>query len=142
MAEKKITKKEMFAQVIAMARGEELTVSADEIVAFAEHEVELLDKKAGSKSKKETANDTENTRLMGVIVDTMSGSEKGMTVTEIQSANAELGVLSNQKVSALMRKLKDTGLVTKDTVKGKSVFSLVTSSEDEEVEVTEETSEE
>lgn len=122
--EKKMTKKEMFAQVIAMAKGEEVTVTADEIVAFAEHEVELLDKKAGTKSKKETANDAENARLMGVIVDTLTESGKAMTVSELMTANAELGELSNQKVSALMKKLVDGGTVQKSTDKRKSVFSI------------------
>lgn len=122
--EKKITKKEMFAQVIAMAQGMEVSVSADEIVAFAEHEIELLNKKAGSKSKKETANDAENARLMEVIVETLTGSEKAMTVSELMTANAELGELSNQKVSALMKKLVDGGRVQKSTDKRKSVFSI------------------
>ena len=122
--EKKITKKEMFAQVIAMAQGMEVSVSADEIVAFAEHEIELLNKKAGSKSKKETANDAENARLMEVIVETLIGSEKAMTVSELMTVNAELGELSNQKVSALMKKLVDGGRVQKSTDKRKSVFSI------------------
>ena len=122
--EKKITKKEMFAQVIAMAQGKEVSVSADEIVAFAEYEIELLNKKAGTKSKKETANDAENARLMEVIVETLTGSEKAMTVSELMTANAELGELSNQKVSALMKKLVDGGRVQKSTDKRKSVFSI------------------
>ena len=122
--EKKITKKEMFAQVIAMAQGEEVSVSADEIVAFAKHEIELLNKKAGTKSKKETANDAENARLMEVIVETLTGSEKAMTVSELMAVNAELGELSNQKVSALMKKLVDGGRVQKSVDKRKSVFSI------------------
>ena len=122
--EKKITKKEMFAQVIAMAQGEEVSVSADEIVAFAKHEIELLNKKAGTKSKKETANDAENARLMEVIVETLTGSEKAMTVSELMTVNTELGELSNQKVSALMKKLVDGGRVQKSVDKRKSVFSI------------------
>ena len=124
MAEKKITKREMFAQVIAMAQGKEITVTADEVVAFAEHEIELLEKKAGSKSKKETAADAENGRLMDLVMEVLVGSDKPMTVTEIMGANAELGELSNQKVSALAKKLVDAGRVTKGTDKRKSVFSV------------------
>ena len=124
MAEKKITKREMFAQVIAMAQGKEVTVSAEDIVAFAEHEIELLEKKAGSKSKKEVATDAENARLMEVIMETLTGAENPMTVSEVMGANAELGELSNQKVSALMKKLVDTGRVKKGTEKRKSVFSI------------------
>lgn len=124
MAEKKITKREMFAQVIAMAEGREVTVSAEELVAFAKHEIELLEKKAGTKSKKEVATDAENARLMEVIAETLTGAENPMTVSEVMGANAELGELSNQKVSALMKKLVDTGRVKKGTEKRKSVFSI------------------
>lgn len=124
MAEKKITKREMFAQVIAMAEGREVTVSAEELIAFAKHEIELLEKKAGTKSKKEVATDAENARLMEVIAETLTGAENPMTVSEVMGANAELGELSNQKVSALMKKLVDTGRVKKGTEKRKSVFSI------------------
>lgn len=124
MAEKKITKREMFAQVIAMAEGREVTVSAEELIAFAKHEIELLEKKAGTKSKKEVATDTENARLMEVIAETLAGAENPMTVSEVMGANVELGELSNQKVSALMKKLVDTGRVKKGTEKRKSVFSI------------------
>ena len=121
--EKKMTKKEMFAQVIAMAQGKEITVSADEIVAFAQHEVELLEKKAGAKSKKEVATDAENARLMEVIMGVLS-ADKVLTISEVMALDAELGELSNQKVSALMKKLVDAGRVKKGTEKRKSVLSL------------------
>ena len=122
--EKKITKKEMFAQVIALANGQEITVSVDEIITFAEHEIELLNKKANSKSKKETANDAENSRLMEIVTNILLNAEKPLTVSEIMAENDELNELSNQKVSALMKKLVDCGKVTKGTDKRKSVFSI------------------
>lgn len=121
--EKKMTKKEMFTMVkeVVLASGSE---KADEMVAFIDHEVELLVKKSASKSKKETANDVENVRLMGVILETLADSEKGMTVTEVMKSNSELANFSNQKVSALMRKLVENGEVVKASEKGKSLFSL------------------
>lgn len=122
--EKKMTKKEMFAQVIAMAQGEEVTVAMEEIVAFAEHEIELLNKKAGSKSKKESANDVKNAQLMEVITGVLLNAEKPLTVSEIMAESEELSELSNQKVSALMKKLFESGKVTKSTDKRKSVFSV------------------
>ena len=122
--EKKMTKKEMFAQVIAMAQGEEVTVAMEEIVAFAEHEIELLNKKAGAKSKKESANDVKNAQLMEVITGVLLNAEKPLTVSEIMAESEELSELSNQKVSALMKKLFESGKVTKSTDKRKSVFSI------------------
>jgi len=123
--EKKVTKKEMFAMVREVVM--DCSKSAEEINAmltFLDHEVELLTKKSQSKSKKETANDLENARLMGVIVDTLATVNGGITVSDLMAKNSELGNLSNQKVSALMKKLVDAGKVSKAVEKGKSFFSL------------------
>ena len=122
--EKKITKKEMFAQVIAMAQGKEVTVTADELVAFATHEIELLEKKANSKSKADTEKAVADSKLMSAIVDHLTETGKALTVSELMSEVAELDGLSNQKVSALMKKLVDADKVVKATDKRKSVFSV------------------
>ena len=122
--EKKITKKEMFLQVIALAQGEEISVSVDEIMEFARHEIDLLNKKANSKSKKEKANDAENIRLSDLILEVLLNSEKALTISEIMVKNDDLGALSNQKVSALMKKLVDGGQVVKTVNKGRSYFSV------------------
>ena len=122
--EKKITKKEMFLQVIALAQGEEISVSVDEIMEFARHEIDLLNKKANSKSKKEKANDAENIRLSDLILEVLLNSENALTISEIMAKNDELGDLSNQKVSALMKKLVDGGQVVKSVNKGRSYFSV------------------
>lgn len=122
--EKKITKKEMFAQVIAMAQGREVTVTADELVAFATHEIELLEKKANSKSKADTEKAVADSKLMSAIVDHLAETGKALTVSELMTEVAELDGLSNQKVSALMKKLVDADKVVKATDKRKSVFSV------------------
>ena len=122
--EKKITKKEMFLQVIALAQGEEISVSVDEIMEFARHEIDLLNKKANSKSKKEKANDAENVRLSDLILEVLLNSENALTISEIMAKNDDLGALSNQKVSALMKKLVDGGQVVKTVNKGRSYFSV------------------
>ena len=122
--EKKITKKEMFLQVIALAQGEEISVSVDEIMEFARHEIDLLNKKANSKSKKEKANDAENVRLSDLILEVLLNSENALTISEIMTKNDDLGALYNQKVSALMKKLVDGGQVDKSVNKGRSYFSV------------------
>ena len=55
-----------------------------------------------------------------------------MTVTEMQGASAELGELSNQKVSALVRQLVEGGKVVKTIDKKVSRFSLADKGEGEE----------
>lgn len=135
--EKKITKKEMYNQIIAFANGDEIQVSIDDIVAFAEKEIALLDKKSSSKSKKEVAKAQENDRYMEIIVSILDSTKAKMTVGEIQSQDEELKPLSNQKMTSLIKKLKDSGIVSRVEEKGKAYFFT----ELEELEENEETQE-
>lgn len=113
----KITKRE----VINMMMGEAVVKANPTYLAYLEHELELLDNKA--KNKKATKTQEENVGIKNVILDTLARIGSG-TISEIQSANAELSALSNQKVSALVRQLVDSGKVTKTIDKKKSIFSL------------------
>lgn len=128
----KMTKKEMFAQVIAMAQGKEVAVSTEEIVAFAEHEIELLEKKSGKTGKTKTQK--ENEVLVEQVFDALAEVGKAVTVTEFQGASEFAATFSNQKLSALLKKLVDAGRIAKATEGKKSYFSVPTA----EVEDTEE----
>lgn len=128
----KMTKKEMFAQVIAMAQGKEVTATAEEIVAFAEHEIELLEKKSGKTGKTKTQK--ENEVLVEGVYSALAEVGKAVTVTEFQGASEFAATFSNQKLSALLKKLVDTGRVAKAVEGKKSYFSIPTA----EVEGTEE----
>ena len=46
------------------------------------------------------------------------------TVTEIQKEIAECAELSNQRVSALLRQMKEDGIVTRTEDKRKAYFSI------------------
>lgn len=120
--EKKMTKKEMYNQIIAFANGNEIQVSIDDIVAFAEKEIALLDKKSSSKSKKEVAKAQENDKYMEIIVSILDSTKAKMTVGEIQLQSEELKPLSNQKMTSLIKKLKDSGIVSRVEEKGKAYF--------------------
>ena len=119
----KITKKEMFTMIKA-----EVKDNAD-MVAFIDHEIELLDKKASN--KKATKTQEANVGIKSIILSVLEGG-KSMTVTEMQGASAELGELSNQKVSALVRQLVEAGEVVKTIDKKVSRFSLADNGEGEE----------
>ena len=119
----KITKKEMFTMIKAQVKDNA------EMVAFIDHEIELLDKKASN--KKATKTQEANIGIKATILAVL-GSGKSMTVTEMQGASAELGELSNQKVSALVRQLVEAGKVVKTIDKKVSRFSLADNSEGEE----------
>ena len=119
----KITKKEMFTMIKAQVKDNA------EMVAFIDHEIELLDKKASN--KKATKTQEANIGIKSTILAVLEGA-KPMTVTEMQGASAELGELSNQKVSALVRQLVESGEVVKTIDKKVSRFSLADNGEGEE----------
>ena len=123
---KKMTKREYFATIrsyIESSADSKIgSVPVDEVLGFIDHELELLAKKNAS-DRKPTAQQTANESIKTAILD---GMETGRlyTVTEIQKEIPECAELSNQKVSALIRQLKDAGLVVKTEDKRKSYFSL------------------
>ena len=119
MENKRMTKKEYFAQLM------EVVVNAGvdnevELVNFITHEVELLSKKSNVKTKAQK----ENEALVEVVYQALVEVAHPVTVTELQGVNAEVGEMSNQKVSALLKKLVDAQRVNKVVDKKKSYFSV------------------
>lgn len=119
MAEKKITKRESFTEIKGLL--EEL--GKERLVKVMEHELELLAKK-NSAEKKPTAVQIVNEGVKLVILETLANSEKMMTISEMQKVNEELGELSNQRVSALIRQLIADGKVERVEDKRKAYFKL------------------
>lgn len=116
--EKKITKVDRFNQLMAL---DEVKANAD-LVAFCEHEIELLQKK--SASKKPSKKNEENEVLKDKIVEVLGTFENGATVSEILATGGNFTGMSNQKISALVRQLVLDGTVIKTTDKKKSIFSV------------------
>ena len=115
---KKITKRERFETLLTLSQ-----VQADPgMVEFINHELELLAKK-NSSEKKPTAQQVANEAIKQAIVDGMERDHL-YTITDIQKNVPECAELSNQKITALVRQLKEDGLVVKTEDKRKSYFSL------------------
>lgn len=112
----KMTKRDYFNAIKAI---DEVAANAD-MVAFIDHEIELLDKKASN--KKATKTQEENVGIKAEILSVLTS--EGATVTDIQSKSEMLGGLSNQRVSALLRQLVESGEVVKTIDKKKSYFSV------------------
>lgn len=121
---KKMTKKEMFAEIIVMAEGGILTKALPaEIIEFAQHEIALLENKSSKSTQTKTQK--ENEILIEQLFDALAEMEKPVTITEFQKlSSAEVATLSNQKLSSLLKKLIDGGRVVKTTEKKKSYFSI------------------
>ena len=127
--EKKMTKKEMF-NLIANAMKE----NAD-VVAFCNHEIELLEKKASKSGQTKTQK--ENAILIENVFFALATVGRPVTITELQTEVVEMSNYSNQKLSALLKKLVDCDRVVKTIDKKKSYFSVPTDTEEvdgEEVE--------
>ena len=115
----KITKKEVINAMLA-----DVAINGNATyVEYLENELALIEKKAVN--KKSTKTQEENKGIKSIILDTLASIGSG-TITDIQNANSDLAELSNQKVSALVRQLVETGEVVKTTDKKKSIFSLAT----------------
>lgn len=115
----KLTKRDVINMMLA-----EESISANEtFVAFLKHELELLDKKA--ENKKATKNQEENVGYKQTILEVLAKIGRG-TVTDIMKADESLSELSNQRVSALLKQLKDIDKkVDRVTENRKSIFFLV-----------------
>ena len=124
----KVTKRERFEQIKALVSDNA------ELVAFIDHEIELLDKK-NSRSGKPTKTQVENEVIKNIILDTLQTIGKPVTVTQLL-ANDELNGLSNQRVSALLTQLRKSDKVVR-TVEKKVAFYSIKEESDEVEEVEE-----
>ena len=120
---KKMTKKEMFAQIL-----NNYDLKADEI-DFINHEIELLEKRnSNGGDKKPTAKQLENADLKTVILDFLADNpDDKFTITDmwkkipVLANNTEM---SNQRISAIVNQLKKENLVVRVEDKRKAYFSI------------------
>lgn len=117
--EKKVTKKEMFAKLYALVENSNAEDKAD-LLGFIDHEVELLEKKSSKVTL--TATQKANLEVIETIKDVLA-DKPNSTVSELIK-DERLSAYTNQKISALLKKLIDGGEVVKSTDKKVSRFSL------------------
>lgn len=119
----KLTKKDYFKMVAGAIENSNVENKA-ELQSFISHEIELLEKKAQAKSTAETAKQKENNELMQVIYEVLADNGNAMTITEIQAEDTRLAELSNQRISALLKKLKDDEKIVRTELKKKAYFKV------------------
>ena len=120
--EKKMTKKEMFTLIATLNAGNE------EVVKFCEHEIELLEKKRSNGNAKANEKMEKSVEL---VYNALVEVNRAVTTSELiaetdlsELANPETGMVTPQKVSALLKKLVDSGKVEKYTDKKKTYFNI------------------
>ena len=85
--------------------------------------------KKNSAERKPTANQVENQGYKADILAYL-GTVENATITDLMKAVPSLAELSNQRVSAIVRQLKDSGEVVREEIKRKAYFSLAEVVED------------
>lgn len=109
---KKLTKKEKFEMLLAIEEVQKSEV----LVEFINHEMTLLAKKSASGKKSKTQ--VENEGLQEIVYNYIVGAEGQLVVIKDMIKNIEeLADFSNQKVSALLKKLVDNGRLEKEKTK-------------------------
>lgn len=110
-----MTKKEMYVLIA--------NVCADnaEIVEFCNHEVDLLNRKGGT--RKPSKNQVANIAFKETILNILTEADRPLTVSEVMGHVGVEG-LTNQRVSALLTQLKNEGKVVRTEVKRKAYFEI------------------
>ena len=121
---KKVTKREYFAQL------REAVADNPELVAFIDHEVELLNKKNSGNSQTKTQK--ENAVIAEMLVEELAKAGKPITITDLMNESEAIqnyvlengNKLTNQKISAIFKQLGEANRIVKVTDKKKSYFSV------------------
>lgn len=122
MATVKVTK----AQKFAMLRAIPAVAENPMLVEFIDHELELLAKK-NSADRKPTEKQMENDTIKDAILEVMENDPNRMfSITELLKEVPNLpDGMTNQRMSALVRQLKDAGLVERFEEKRKAYFRYI-----------------
>lgn len=122
---KKITKREKFEMLLQVKEVAENST----LVEFIQHELELLAKKNASSTgdRKPTKIQKENDIYLQELTEYFCNrATEPQTISMIQENVESMTDLSNQKISALLKKLVDSQILVKFVDKKKTYFSVPT----------------
>lgn len=117
----KITKAQNFNAI------REILVNADkpELVAFVDHELELIANKAAKRASTPTKAQKEGAVLREVILNLLTVKGERMTIKEMQAESDALAELTSQKISAQLKKLIDEKIVERIVDKRVNYYKAV-----------------
>ena len=116
-----MTKKEMFTLIATELAGNQA------IVEFCNHEIELLDNKKSNGNKKaneKVAKEVEIVYNALVEIGRAVTASELIAETDLSALENESGVVSTQKVSAMLKKLFESGRIERFTDKKKTYFRI------------------
>lgn len=124
----KIYKKDYFNAILDVLAKEsdnhcygDKGIPVPDMRAFINNEIDLLTRKNTRKSTKPTKSATETADVAEKILADMPTGEK-LTATQVQNKIPELAGVSNQRITAALKMLVNTGFVENTHEKGKSLF--------------------
>lgn len=122
----KMTKRDWFQAIAAMVEVSNSPQKKDAL-AFITHEVEMLDRKSAKTTLTKTQK--ENIEIKAMLKDLLFEVAEPMTISQIMEREEVKNYpsetkLSSQKVSALIKQMKDAGEVVRTEDKKKAYFSL------------------
>lgn len=120
--EKRVPKKEKMKVLVKFLKGEIQIEDMSEYIELLENEIELLEKKSSRVTP--TKNQKENEIILEKIVEKLRELNHPVSITELQKEE-DFSEYSNQKLSSLMKKLVDNGIVNRVPDKKKVYFELV-----------------
>lgn len=112
-----MTKREMFAEIRAMV------IDNAEMVAFIDHEIELLDRKSNG-TRKPTKTQVENDGFKADILTALAEADAPLTIKELCAVCPSIEGLTNQRITHLLTDLRKDGRVARSYVKKVPYFSL------------------
>lgn len=125
----KLTQRDYYNALIAMAEADENAtfngIPAKDMKEFAEHRIELLDKKKetakANPNSKTTANDELREKILNALAE---NPDRKYTITEMQKEFDFLEGKSNQSVSGLVTPMVDDGRIERTKEKQKAYFRI------------------
>lgn len=115
--EKKLTKKEFYAGIIEAMKTGDSPIAKEEVIAFCENEIALLDKKATKAKERQAAKKAEGDELTDIVKSVMSTDEFEV-IADIAAKVAEIDPEATvHKVSYRLTQLVKNGLAESTDVK-------------------------
>lgn len=119
-----MTKKEMFAEI------RNIVADNAEMVAFIDHEIELLNRKS-SGERKPTKTQVENEQFKAAILTTLECADRAMTIKELQVECAAIAGLTNQRITHMLTDLRKDRKIMREYVKKVPYFAIGAEEADE-----------
>lgn len=109
--------------------GNEITVTLDdfkdEIIAYIDNEISLIEKKAEKAKTQKSKTQKENEVFKAEILAVLENQTSPLPINDIIGMSETFSGFSCQKMSALLKQLVDSGKVSRQIIEKKPCFSLV-----------------